>query len=78
MDLRGKKVLVVGLARTGLATVKFLKEQGAIVSTSEMKPEEEMKEVLQRLKEMSISMEWGGHTVKTFLRSGSHHPQPGS
>src|SRR4030042_2188804 len=67
MDLRGKKVLVVGLARTGLATVKFLKEQGAIVSTSEMKPEEEMKEVLQRLREMSISTEWGGHTVKNFL-----------
>src|SRR4030043_1966925 len=67
MDLNGQKVLVVGLARTGLATVKFLKEQGAIVSTSEMKPEEEMKEVLQRLREMSISTEWGGHTVKNFL-----------
>jgi UDP-N-acetylmuramoylalanine--D-glutamate ligase len=67
MDLRGKKVLVVGLARTGLATVQFLKEQGAIVSTSEMKPEEEMKEVLQGLKEMIISTEWSGHTEKNFL-----------
>jgi len=67
MDLAGRKVLVVGLARTGLATVQFLKEQGAIVSTSEMKPEEEMKEVLQGLKEMIISTEWSGHTVKNFL-----------
>jgi UDP-N-acetylmuramoylalanine--D-glutamate ligase len=67
MDLHGKKVLVVGLAKTGLATVKFLKERGAIVSTSEVKPEREMKEVLQELKKYSISMEWGGHSVKNFL-----------
>ena len=67
MDLHGKKVLVVGLAKKGLATVKFLKERGAIVSTSEVKPEREMKEVLQELKKYSISMEWGGHSVKNFL-----------
>ncbi|MBM4305422.1 MAG: UDP-N-acetylmuramoyl-L-alanine--D-glutamate ligase [Deltaproteobacteria bacterium] len=67
MDLHGKKVLVVGLAKTGLATVKFLKERGAIVSTSEVKPEREMKEVLQELKKYSISMEWEGHSVKNFL-----------
>jgi UDP-N-acetylmuramoylalanine--D-glutamate ligase len=67
MDLSGKKVLVVGLARTGLATVRFLKGKGAIVSTSEMKAEEGMKEAAQELEAMSVSMEWGGHTVKTFL-----------
>ena len=68
MDLRGKKVLVVGLARTGLATATFLKEKGAIVSTSEVRSEGEMKDVAQSLSEMSISMEWGGHTVEHFLR----------
>lgn len=67
MDLRGKRVLVVGLARTGLATVKFLKEKGAVVSTSEIKPETEMKEVSEQLKAWAISMEWGGHTVKQFI-----------
>ncbi|OGP76470.1 MAG: UDP-N-acetylmuramoylalanine--D-glutamate ligase [Deltaproteobacteria bacterium RBG_16_49_23] len=67
MDLLGRKVLVVGLAKTGLATVRFLKEKGSIVGASEVKPEEEMKEVAQELKAMSISMEWGGHTVRNFL-----------
>ena len=43
MDLDGRKVLVVGLARTGLATIKFLRAKGSIVSTTEMKPKEEMK-----------------------------------
>lgn len=67
MDLQGKKVLVVGLARTGLATVKFLREKGAVVSTSEIKPEVEMKEVSEQLKAWAISTEWGGHSVKQFV-----------
>ncbi len=67
MDLRGKRVLVVGLARTGLATVQFLREKGAVVSTSEIKPEAEMKEVSEQLRTWAISTEWGGHTVKQFI-----------
>lgn len=67
MDLRNKKVLVVGLAKTGLATVRFLKEKGSIVSTSEVKSEEEMKEIAQELREGSISAEWGGHSIEKFL-----------
>src|SRR5512139_472682 len=68
MDLRGRKVLVVGLARTGLATAAFLNAKGAIVSTTEMKPQEGMGEVLQELEKMGLSqMEWGGHQSKTFL-----------
>jgi UDP-N-acetylmuramoylalanine--D-glutamate ligase len=68
MDLHGRKVLVVGLARTGLATAAFLKAKGSIVSTTEMKPKEEMGEVTQELEGMGVSqMEWGGHQSRTFL-----------
>lgn len=67
MDLRGRKVLVVGLAKTGLATVRFLREKGAIVSASESKREEEMKEVALELKANSVLTEWGGHTINHFL-----------
>ena len=68
MDLRGEKVLVVGLARTGLATAAFLKAKGSIVSTTEMKPKEAMGEGLQELEGMGLSrMEWGGHQAETFL-----------
>src|SRR4030043_1324041 len=68
MDLNGRKVLVVGLARTGLATVAFLKAKGSIVSSTEMKPKEEMGDVVQGLEGMGLSqMEWGGHQSRTFL-----------
>ena len=77
MDLDGRKVLVVGLARTGLATIKFLRAKGSIVSTTEMKPKEEMKEALQELEEMNIPMEWGGHRTETFLKQDLIVVSPG-
>jgi UDP-N-acetylmuramoylalanine--D-glutamate ligase len=68
MDLDGRKVLVVGLARTGLATTKFLKAKGSMVMTTEAKPKAEMKEAVQELEGMEIPMEWGGHRTETFLK----------
>ena len=77
MDLNGRKVLVVGLARTGLATAKFLKAQGSIVSTTEMKTKEEMRETIRDLEGMDIFMEWGGHRTETFLKSDLVIVSPG-
>lgn len=68
IELRGQKVLVVGLAKTGLATLKFLRSRGSILSTSEIKSKEEMKEVWEELSPWGIEMEWGGHSVEHFLR----------
>ncbi len=50
MDLRGKKVLVVGLARTGLAAVNFLLEKGARVVVTDLKERSELAEFVDRLK----------------------------
>ena len=77
MDLKGKRVLVVGMARTGIATAKFLRSKGSIVSTTEMKLEEEMKEVAQELKGVNISTEWGGHRAETFLKQDMIVVSPG-
>ena len=41
MDLNGRRVLVVGLAQTGLATARFLKQKGSIVSATEIRPKGE-------------------------------------
>ena len=77
MDLKGKKVLVVGLARTGIATAKFLKAKGSLVTATEVKPKEEMKEAVQALKGMDISTEWGGHQIETFLKQDIIVVSPG-
>ena len=68
MDLHGKKVLVVGLARTGLATARFLKERGAFVSATDIKqPEEVGPEAGREVESMGLRVEWGGHREETFL-----------
>jgi UDP-N-acetylmuramoylalanine--D-glutamate ligase len=77
MDLHGRKVLVVGLARTGLATAKFLKAKGSMVSTTEIKPKEEMREAVQELKDGDFLTEWGGHQTETFLKQDLIVVSPG-
>ncbi len=67
MDLRGKKVLVVGLARTGAAAVRFLAKKGAKVRVSEVKKAEELKAPLEALRGLPVEWELGGHTIPFFL-----------
>lgn len=55
MDFTGKKVLVVGLARSGMAAIKVLHKLGADIVLSERKPAEELKE-LATLKELGVTI----------------------
>ncbi len=45
MDFSGKRVLVVGLARSGMAAIRVLKKLGAEVTLSESKKKEDIKEI---------------------------------
>ena len=45
MDLSGKKVLVVGLACSGMAAIRVLKKLGAEVTLSESKKKDDIKEI---------------------------------
>ena len=45
MDIKNKKVLVLGLARSGLAAVKLLLKFGADITVSEAKKKEDIKEL---------------------------------
>ena len=49
IDLTGKRVLVVGLARTGIATALFCAARGAHVTASEERPESEVAEAAEKL-----------------------------
>jgi UDP-N-acetylmuramoylalanine--D-glutamate ligase len=68
MDLKGRRVLVVGLAQTGLATARFLKQKGSIVSATEIRPKDEMTQAVRVMEELAIPVEWGGHREETFLK----------
>lgn len=55
MDLQGKKVLVVGLARSGMAAIKVLHRFGAHITLSERKPAAELKE-RETLEAMNVTI----------------------
>ncbi len=65
--LKGRKILVVGLARTGVSLARFLTKFGAIVTISDHKSKAELSTYLEQLEGLNVQLELGGHTPKTFL-----------
>lgn len=66
MDLKDKRVLVVGLGKSGVACALFLKSRGARVTVSDSKPEAELRDEILLLLEHGITVETGGHGDRTF------------
>ncbi len=69
MYLKGKKVLVVGLGKTGEELCRFLLNRGARVKVSEKKKHEELGQKVHFWAKNGVSMETGGHELKSFLES---------
>ena len=59
MDLTGKKVLVVGLARTGVALTQFLVRAGARVTVTDMASAEELADMRQLIQSLPVEEELG-------------------
>ncbi|MDD5643620.1 MAG: UDP-N-acetylmuramoyl-L-alanine--D-glutamate ligase, partial [Syntrophales bacterium] len=59
MELSGQKILVVGLARTGVACARFLARAGARVTVTDMAPPGELKEPRRELQGLGINEELG-------------------
>ena len=54
MEFRGKKVLVVGLARTGLECARFLLNQGAKVTVSDLRSATDLIDEIESLKGLPV------------------------
>lgn len=66
MELNGKRVLVVGLGRSGVASALFLKSHGARVTVSDAKSQDQLREQIPALLDAGIAVETGGHGQRTF------------
>ncbi len=66
-ELRGKRVLAVGLARTGVATALFCAARGAQVTATDSRTENEVGDAIAKLRDAGVTLELGGHREKTFL-----------
>jgi UDP-N-acetylmuramoylalanine--D-glutamate ligase len=78
VELKNKRVLVVGLARTGVATAMFCAARGARVMATDSRREAEIgEEICNKLRATNVILELGGHQEKTFLEQDFIIPSPG-
>jgi UDP-N-acetylmuramoylalanine--D-glutamate ligase len=55
--------VVLGLARQGLAVTHWLMEQGAQVTVSDVKPEAELQDAIETLRDLKVRFVLGGHPL---------------
>ena len=67
MNLAGLKVVVVGIARSGLSAALFLKSKGATVYATDSGDSREVRGNAEKLKNHGIDVETGGHT-ESFVK----------
>jgi UDP-N-acetylmuramoylalanine--D-glutamate ligase len=77
MELKDKKILVVGLAKTGVAVTRFLAQAGALVTVTDMREEEALADVLAELSGLDITYELGRHVPYSFLMADLVVVSPG-
>jgi UDP-N-acetylmuramoylalanine--D-glutamate ligase len=77
MELNGKKFLVLGLARTGIACARFLVNRGATVAVSDLRSEAELKEEMADLQDLSLSYFLGGEDRQALAGVDCVIPSPG-
>jgi UDP-N-acetylmuramoylalanine--D-glutamate ligase len=77
MELRKKKVLVVGLGKSGLAAALFLRDHGAQVTVSDTRSAAALAKDIPALLDAGIMVEAGGHGLLTFRRQDLIVVSPG-
>ncbi len=77
VDLRGKRVVVVGLAQTGIAVARFCHRRGATVVMTDGKPAEQLGDRMAQLAEVPVVWELGGMREASFTSADLVVMSPG-
>ncbi|MEJ5359455.1 MAG: UDP-N-acetylmuramoyl-L-alanine--D-glutamate ligase [Desulfobacterales bacterium] len=66
MELENRRVLVVGLARSGSAAARFLRRRGAVVRATDRATAAELGPAVAELEGLGVELELGGHREDSF------------
>jgi UDP-N-acetylmuramoylalanine--D-glutamate ligase len=77
IELEAKRVLVVGLARTGAATARFCAARGARVTATDHRGAEQLGEAALQLREIGCTLAFGGDPLTDFAAQDLIVPSPG-
>src|SRR6201981_1706224 len=76
-ELKGKRVLVIGLARTGVATAMFCAERGAVITATDTRSADELGDCVSRLRHEGIQLQLGGYSNAILHEQELVVPSPG-
>jgi UDP-N-acetylmuramoylalanine--D-glutamate ligase len=77
LELKNKRVLVVGLGKSGMAAALFLRDRGARVTVSDARSMAALEKEIPGLLDAGIMVEAGGHGLLTFRRQDLIVVSPG-
>jgi UDP-N-acetylmuramoylalanine--D-glutamate ligase len=77
MELKNKRVLVVGLGKSGKSAALFLRDRGARVTVSDVRSAEALAGEIPALLDAGVMVETGGHGLLTFRRQDLIVVSPG-
>jgi UDP-N-acetylmuramoylalanine--D-glutamate ligase len=81
VDVAGKKVLVVGLGKSGIAAARLLAARGAHVTANDVRSESELsrgdEHQLQVLRDADVQLVLGAHPEALFLAADQIVVSPG-
>lgn len=67
MEISGKQITVIGMAKSGLAAAEFLAARGASILVSDAKPKEKLQKEIDFLSSKNIAVETGGNSDKAVF-----------
>src|SRR5262244_3941552 len=77
IELKGKRVLVIGLARTGIATALFCAARGGVVTAIDMRSADELGEAAEKLRGAGVCLAFGGCAPNILQGQELVVPSPG-
>jgi UDP-N-acetylmuramoylalanine--D-glutamate ligase len=77
LELKGKRVLVIGLARTGVATALFCAERGALVAATDTRSADELGDCVSKLRDAGVQLQLGGYSDAILHGQELVVPSPG-
>jgi UDP-N-acetylmuramoylalanine--D-glutamate ligase len=69
VELRGRQILVVGLARSGMAVARFARSRGGAVTATDARNESELVNEASELRQLGAELALGGHPTKLFTNA---------
>ncbi len=69
MEVKGKKISVIGAARSGVGAAKLVKKLGGIPFVSDFSPKEKIYDAVNQLEMEKINFEFGGHSDRVYESS---------